>query len=104
MGHWETAMAVVVGVVSVARTIRLIVYDELPPVVWLRAHILARYKEDSKWSKLWECQYCIAPYLAAGMLAWAWLSDTDTIWWVVNGWWAGSYAAAIVVSYDQPED
>jgi hypothetical protein len=68
------------------------------------AHILARYKEDSKWSVLWECQYCIAPYLSAGMLFWAWVSDLNTAWWVINGVWAASYIAAILVSYDQPEE
>lgn len=104
MSHWTWVVATLVGVVSVARTIRLIAYDQFPPVAWARAHILARYKEDSKWSVLWECQYCMAPYLSAGMLAWAWLSDLNTAWWVINGWWAASYIAAIIVSYDQPEE
>lgn len=104
MSHWEWVVATLVGVVSVARTARLIIFDELPPMVWLRVHILARYKDDSKWSKLWECQYCMTPYLSAGMLAWAWISDLHWTWWVINGVWAGSYIAAILVSYDQPEE
>lgn len=104
MSHWEWVVATLVGVVSVARTVRFLVYDEMPPVIWFRTHVLARYKEDSDWSKLWTCQYCMAPYLSAGMLAWAWLSDLNTTWWVINGVWAGSYIAAILVSYDQPDE
>jgi len=104
MGHWEWAVATLIGVVSIARTVRLLVYDDFPPVAWLRARFLALFPEDSKWSVLIECQYCVAPYLAAGMGLWAWVSDLNTWWWVINGWWAASYAAAILVSYDQPAD
>jgi hypothetical protein len=103
VSDFEWVAAVVVAVLSVARTIRLIVYDEFPPVSWLRAHILARYAEDSKWSILWMCQFCLSVWVAPGMAAWMWLSGLDTAWWVINGIWAGSYLAAIVVSYDGPE-
>jgi hypothetical protein len=95
--------AVIVGVVSVARTARLLVYDDFPPMVWVRARFLALFDEDNSWSKIAECQYCITPYLAAGMVGWAWWSDLNTWWWVINGVWAGSYLAAILVSYDQPD-
>jgi hypothetical protein len=37
------------------------------------------------------------------MFAWAWAADLNTWWFVINGWWAASYLAAIVVAYDQPE-
>jgi hypothetical protein len=96
--------ASLVGILSVARTARLLIYDDLPPMVWLRSHIVSWYREDSKWSALWECPFCLAPYLMAGMGVWVWLSDLNTVWWVVNGWWAATYLAAIVVAYDQPED
>lgn len=106
MSHWDWVVATLVGVVSVARTARLLIYDEFPPIEWLRAHYLALFDEDhpSTWSKLAECQYCITPYMAAVMLWWAWVSDLNTAWWVINGVWASSYVAAIVVSYDQPEE
>jgi hypothetical protein len=99
--QWVAAVAVAVA--SIARTARLLIHDSLPPMVWLRSRIVARYKADSDWATLWECQYCMTPYLAAGMGLWMWVSDLNTVWWVVNGGWAASYAAAIVVSYDQPE-
>src|SRR5262245_46120191 len=102
MSHWEWVVATLVGVMSVARTARLLVYDDFPPMVWLRVRFRALFDEDnpSKWYDLIECQFCVAPYLAAGMGLWAWLSDLNTVWWVVNGWWAASYVAAIIVSYD----
>jgi hypothetical protein len=95
-------LAFIVGIVSVARTARLLLFDEFPPVEWLRVRFLALFREDSPWTKLAECQYCVAPYLAAGMVAWAWLSDLHWTWWLINIWWAGSYLAAITVSYDEP--
>jgi hypothetical protein len=52
---------------------------------------------------VFECQFCLAPYLAAGMGVWVWLSDLNMWWWIINGWWAASYLAAIVVSYDQSD-
>lgn len=95
-------LATIVGVVSVARTARLLNFDDFPPVVWLRAQALARLPE--KWSGIAECSFCLAPYLAAGMMAWAYLSDLHWTWWVINGWWAAAYVAAIIVAYDQPDE
>lgn len=100
----EWLAACIIGVISVARTARLIIYDDFPPMVWLRVHYLALFSDDNPWRKLVECQFCITPYLTAGMLAWAWLSDGHWTWWVINGIWAASYIAAITVSYDQPPD
>lgn len=96
-------LALIVAVLSIARTARLLIHDDFPPMVWLRVRILARYKEDSKWAGLWECPYCLCPYLTVVMGVWMYYSDLHWTWWVANGWWAASYVAAIVYSYDQPE-
>lgn len=104
MPPYEWHIAVIVGVVSVARTARLLLFDAFPPMVWLRVRILAMFPEDSSWSKIAECPFCLTPYLAAGMLGWAWLSDLNSWWWVINGVWAASYLAAILVAYDQPAE
>lgn len=101
MSHWTYITASIVGIISVARTLRLVVHDAYPPMVWLRKWLLRL--TPTKWVDLWECQFCLAPYLAAGMGVWVWLSDLNTAWWVINGWWAASYVAAVFVSYDQPE-
>lgn len=95
-------LATIVAVVSIARTARLLTYDEFPPALWLRTRFIAALPENSPWSKIAECQYCIAPYLTLGMFGWAYLSDLHWTWWVINGWWSASYAAAIVMSYDEP--
>ena len=95
--------AALVAVVSVARTARLLVWDDFPPVAWLRFRFFVKVG-DSPWRKLAECAFCLAPYLSVGMVAWMVLSDLHWTWWLVNGWWSLSYLAAILVSYDQPED
>lgn len=98
------ALAAVVGVLSVARTARLLIFDDFPPVAWLRLQLMSRVDEESGWSKLATCPFCMTPYLMAGMFGWAYLSDLHWTWWVANGIWAGSYLAASYVSYDQPAD
>lgn len=100
----EWLAACIIGIWSVARTARLIVYDDFPPMVWLRIRYLALFADDSPWRKLAECPFCLTPYLSAGMLAWAYFSELNTWWWVINGVWAASYFAATIVSYDQPAE
>lgn len=108
MTHFEIVMALTVGILSVARTARLIAWDEYPPMVWLRVKHDDRYGDEG-WGKLIHCQFCATPYLAAGMALWFWLAfaygaeTAQGIWWAVNGVWGFSYLSAIVVSYDTPE-
>jgi len=104
LSHFTVLAAVLVGVLSVARTARLLTFDDFPPVLWARTRYLAAVGPSGKWAPLAKCPFCVAPYLAAGMLAWAYLSDLHWTWWVANGWWAGSYVAAIVVAYDEPPE
>ena len=104
MTEFEWVAATLVGIMSVARTARLLIYDDFPPMVWLRIRWFALFSDDNPWRKLAECQFCLTPYLSAGMLAWAWASDTNTWWWVINGVWAASYLAAMIVAYDQPAE
>jgi hypothetical protein len=91
--------AVVVGVVSVARLTRLLTQDTYPPAAWVRAKWSA-LTNDGPWSDLVTCPYCAAPYITAAVLAWGLLSDFHVSWWIVNGWLAASYAAAMVVVRD----
>ena len=112
MLYVDVPLAVVIGVLSVARTARLIGFDEYPPMVWLRDKWDARFGEEG-WGKLIHCPFCASPYLALGMYLWAFfaLPESDwsdpwssAFWWVtVNGIWGFSYLAAILVAYDQPE-
>jgi hypothetical protein len=101
-GTFGLAPAAFIIVLSVARTARLIVWDDFPPMMWLRPRLIAWFGE--KWGKLWTCQFCLTPYLTAGIILWAWLCDLHWTWWVINGVWGLSYVAAIIVAYDQPEE
>lgn len=94
--------AAFIAIISVGRTARLLVWDDFPPIAWLRLKFFVK-AGDSPWKKLGECAFCLAPYLSVGMIAWMVLSDLHWTWWLVNGWWALSYLSAIVVSYDQPD-
>lgn len=102
MSNFEIVMALIVGVLSVARTARLLVWDALPPVVWFRMKWDDRIGEEG-WGKLVHCQFCVTPYMAAGMAGWWYLADGHWTWWVINGVWGFSYLSALVVSYDTPE-
>lgn len=96
-----------IGVISVARMARLLTYDTFPPAAWFRLRFAAAL--GSKWENLAVCPFCITPYLMAVQIAWflALYHHHDAFvwgWLVPNLWWAASYAAAIVVAYDMPED
>jgi hypothetical protein len=98
-------LALAVAVLSVARTARLLIHDDFPPVMAARVRVRAWVKnEDSSWLGLIDCPFCQAPYLSAVMLAWMYFSELHWTWWVLNGWWALSYVAAIIYAYDQPPD
>lgn len=103
LSHFAIVTAVLIGVISTARTARLLIHDQFPPVLWLREKILVKIGPDNPWAMLVSCQFCLMPYLMAGMFGWAWLSGINTAWWIINGIWAGSYLGAILVSYDEPE-
>lgn len=99
-------LAVVVGIVSVARMARLLTHDDFPPASWVRYQYASRVPE--KWVDLITCPFCLAPYLSVGQAAWGgMLWGTDAFmwgWFIPNAVWAASYVAAVIVAYDQPED
>src|SRR4029077_18800604 len=104
LSHFTIITASIVGVLSVARTARLLTFDDFPPATWARTRFLAMVGPDGKWAPLARCPFCISPYLSIGMLLWAYLSGLNWVWWVANGWWAASYLAAMVVAYDEPPE
>lgn len=99
---WLILAAVVVAVLSVARLTRLLTQDTYPPVAAIRSW-WTRVTKDGDWADLATCPFCAAPYIAAVVLAWGLLTDLQVAWWVVNGWLALSYLAAMVVVRDTPE-
>lgn len=95
-------VAVVVGIGGTARLTRLIVDDTYPPAAALRSG-WRRLTNDGPWAELVDCAFCASPYIAAGNLAWATLSDLHWSWWLLNGWLTVAYAASIIVVRDTPE-
>lgn len=99
MSHFEIICAAVVGVLGTARVARLIGFDTYPPIAWLRSK-WDGWTRDSDWNSLVHCGYCSTPYIAGANFAWGYWTHFQFAWWLLNGWLAASYAAAIVVSYD----
>lgn len=97
-----TALAVVVGVLSVGRLARLITQDSFPPSVWLRIK-WDEITNDGPWAMLAHCHWCITPWITIPIGLWGWLSDLHASWWVFNAWLAIAYVAAMVVDRDEAE-
>jgi MFS family permease len=99
--HW-IAIAVVT-VVSAARLTRLAVYDDLPPMKWLREKA---YDKSEKWGLLWYCSYCFSFWATLfGPVLIGYYSHWHDWWWIVFGSLAASYLAAILVIHDgEPAD
>jgi O-antigen ligase len=98
---------VVVTVMSSARLTRLMTYDHFPPVEKVR-YAYSEWTERHKWANgyglLAFCPYCASFWLTGLVVLWGWLTDWQTAWWVVNGIFAASYAAAIVMVHDGDKD
>lgn len=102
-------LAVAVGVLAVARVVRLVVDDEYPPVLKVKEAYLRHAPLD--WQPLVECPWCVAPYVALPAVLWfaslvAWPDATWNVylWWIVNGWAAVAWAAAWLTLRDVPPD
>jgi hypothetical protein len=106
--------AAIVAFVAVGRAARLLTHDDWPPAARVRAWWINKTEVRggwrAEWSGLFTCPFCMAPYLALGDLTWVVLAGVEpdgfwsNAWWFVNGWAALSYAAAILVAYDEPPE
>lgn len=105
--YWVAVVATTI--VSVSRMTRLATWDEFPPVKWLREKY-AEATDGSGWTLLAYCGYCASFWIALLVIAWGLWSgvyqtptDPDpefAIWWIVNGIFAVSYLAAILMVHD----
>lgn len=95
------AVALVV-ITSSARLTRLVTFDHLPPVKWLREKYAAR-TDGSDWQLLAYCGYCASFWVTLIVVGWGYLTDWQTAWWIVNGIFGASYLAAILMSRDGDE-
>lgn len=99
--HW-IALAVI-AVMSSARITRLLTFDKFPPILAVRRWYVTAmdHSEATRpWQLLALCGYCMGFWVALGVLAWGYLTDWQTAWWLVNGLFALAYAAAIVMAHD----
>lgn len=91
--------AVLVGLLSAGRIVRLFAQDSWPPAVRLRMW-WDKVTHDGEWSTLAHCHWCMAPYVTALVMATALLSNLHPVWWIVNGWLAASYVVSMIVERD----
>lgn len=95
-----------VTVLSAARLTRLAVADDFPPVKFFRDRIydfLDRTDRRRQWQIITWCGYCAAFWLTAPVVAWGYLTDWQTAWWLFNGAMGGSYIASLIVVNDKDE-
>lgn len=102
---WFALVTALVGVVGVARAIRLLVHEDFPPTKWLRDRWITLVR-GGQWVNVLTCHWCAAPYLVAGSMAWfalgLWLwSPLLVAWWIVHLWAAASYVASWLVHHDE---
>lgn len=95
--------AAIIGILSIARLTRLLTQDTFPPAVWFRIKWDTITKEGA-WAMLAHCHFCLAPWIAIPIGAWALLSDFHWSWWLFNGWLAVAYLASMVVHFDEGKD
>lgn len=94
--------AFIVGTLSAGRLTRLVVHDSFPPSV--RFRIWWDNKTDgSLWNPLFNCHWCLSFWITAPIGIWAWMSNLHPAWWIVNGIFAASYIAPIIVEHDQKD-
>lgn len=98
----EFITGLVVASIATGRIVRLVVDDDWPPIVWARNWYVRRVPDN--WAELVVCPFCVAPYVAAINMSWAFLSGMDTLWWFANTLAAVAYLAAIVNVRDVPVD
>lgn len=106
VGWWVAA--VLIAIVGAARLTRLVVHDDFPPMVtirawWLRVTWDEKKNDVGSWSKLATCHWCFGPWALALPIATAWISGLAAWWWLFWGWLAASYLVSILVERDEKD-
>lgn len=102
-------LAIAVGVLAVARAVRLVVDDSWPPIKRAREWYVDRASVD--WQPLVECPWCVSVYFSlpavlwfASLVAWPHAEWNLWLWWILNGWAALSWAVAYLCLRDVPPE
>lgn len=97
-------LALIVGLLSISRLVRLMINDKWPPVLAIRDRWLtwtAQTERRSGWEPLLSCGWCFAPWVTLIVGGWAVISHLHWAWWLVNGWLAVSYVASWLWFHDE---
>lgn len=107
---------VLTTIVSASRLTRLATFDEFPPVRWLR-NKYAEATDGGGWQLLAFCAYCAGFWVTGAVVVWGLLAGVYdpvsgnqydrvpfTLWWAINGIFAMSYLAAILMIHDGDND
>lgn len=102
------AVLIVAGLLAlfgVGRLTRAITYDDFPPTIWVRIQ-WDKLTGTSTWNKLFHCFWCLSHWVMLACLGWfavgylvPWIM---VAWWIFWGWFALSYAAAMIIARDEP--
>lgn len=101
-------LAILTVILGSGRLTRVIVHDAFPPAIQLRMAWDRLVGDDSSWSKLFHCWWCMSFWVTLGSVGWFMLGQIpgwtwlNVIWWVFWGALAMSYVAAIVIARDEP--
>lgn len=105
---WLIVAAVLVALFGVGRFSRLITWDAFPPAIAIREWWRNVTAKHSEWTKLFECFWCMTPWLMLGCIGWfalgLWVVWVAVAWWIFWGWLALAYAASMIVARDEPQD
>ena len=99
-------------IVCASRLTRLATWDVFPPTKWLRDKY-SNLTDGSGWQVLAFCGYCASYWITGLVVLWGLyagvyqtpVSTTHPFlwWWIVNGIFATSYLAAILMAHDGDE-
>lgn len=115
--YWIAVAAVTI--LSSARLTRLAVYDDFPPVEWVRRKY-ERATFDTGWALLAKCGFCASFWITLVVVLAGYFSHVYgagdqplgggaprffafLVWWLLNGTLAASYLAASYVARDGDE-
>lgn len=93
-------VAIIVGILSAGRIVRLVTADSFPPAVKFRIWWDDK-THGSLWNPLFHCPWCFAPYAVLLVGVWGLLSGLHWSWWIFNGWLAAAYITSWVVFHDE---
>lgn len=110
--EFTSVIAILVGILGVARLTRVIVFDTFPPAVWWRIRWDRMVPKEKGgwfelWNKLFHCWWCLSMWVALACIAWwVWLTPLHVAWalawWVFWGALALGYIATMVIVRDDP--